>query len=115
MLAGLCNNKIIEPLIYTANCTAALVEEWFVKRLMPAIRQGSVIIMDNAPFHRKKILQAVAEKSGCTIKWLPPYSPEINDIEPWWAVIKNYARKFMQQNEKASLDDALVYAFNKVP
>jgi len=115
MLAGLCNNKIIEPLIYTANCTAALVEEWFVKRLLPAIKQGSVIIMDNAPFHRKKVLQNIVENFGCNIKWLPAYSPEINDIEPWWAIIKNYARKFMQENEKSTLDEAILFAFAKVP
>jgi transposase len=115
MMAALCCKKIIEPLVYTGNCTALLVEEWFRKRLLPALNQGAVIIMDNAPFHRKKILQALAEKSGQTIKWLPPYSPDINDIEPWWAVIKNYARKFMAQNEKASLDDAIAYAFTIAP
>lgn len=115
MLAGLCNRKIIEPLIYTGNATAALVEEWFGKCLLPVIKQGSVIIMDNAPFHRKKVLQNIAETFECSIKWLPPYSPEINDIEPWWAVIKNYARKFMQENEKSTLEQALVLAFAKVP
>jgi transposase len=115
MLAGLCNNKIIEPLIYEGNCTAALVEEWFSKFLFPSIKQGSVIIMDNAAFHRKNILQNMAKEFGCTIKFLPPYSPDINDIEPWWAVIKSYARKFMQENEKSSLDEALKYAFGKAP
>ena len=115
MIAALCCKKIIEPLVFTGNCVAALVEEWFRQFLLPALVKGTVIIMDNAPFHRKKILEGIAKENGCSIKWLPPYSPEINDIEPWWAVIKGYARKFLGENETSSLDEALTHAFNKAP
>jgi len=114
MMAALCQKRIIEPLLYTGNCTALLVEEWFRQRLLPALVKGTVIIMDNAPFHRRKILKELAEKAGHTIEWLPPYSPEMNDMEPWWAVIKNHTRKFMQQNENAKLHEALDYVFGVV-
>jgi len=114
-MAGLCQKKIIEPLVYAGTCTALLVEKWFEGCLLPALAQGAVIIMDNAPFHRKKILQTLAAKAGHTIKWLPPYSPEINDIEPWWAVIKKHARKFMAKDDNALLDEAIKYAFTIVP
>lgn len=115
MMAGLCGKQIIAPLLYQGNCTALLVEEWLKTQLFPVLQKGMVIIMDNAPFHRKKMIEALAATFSFTIKWLPKYSPDLNDIEPWWAVIKKYARSFLYDNESATLDDALVYAFNKVP
>jgi transposase len=115
MMAGLVCKKIIEPLIYRGSCTALLVEEWLKTRLFPAIPKNMVVFMDNAPFHRKKIIEQLALPFAITIKWLPKYSPDLNHIEPWWAVIKKYARSFLYDNHSASLDDALVFAFNKVP
>jgi transposase len=57
-----------------------------------AIRASSVIIMDNASFHRKKALNRIAESYGCRILWLPPYSPDKNPIEHAWANLKNWLR-----------------------
>ncbi|MBQ8692812.1 MAG: transposase, partial [Synergistaceae bacterium] len=45
---------------------------------------GTVIIMDNASFHRKKRLHEIAEEYNVKIVFLPPYSPELNPIEHFW-------------------------------
>lgn len=113
MMAALCDDKIIEPLLYQGNCTAKLVEAWFERHLLPAILPGCVLILDNAPFHRKAVLEALAARKNCRIRWLPSYSPDLNDIEPWWAVVKNRAKKILQATA-CSLWQALTIAFQNV-
>ncbi len=51
--------------------------------------------MDNAAFHRKNTLAAIAESSGHTLIFLPPYSPELNPIENFWAWLKRTLRKIL--------------------
>jgi len=115
MMAALNQKKIIEPLIYTGNCTALLVEKWLETCLLPVLQKGAVLIIDNAPFHRKKVITALCEKFSIIIKWLQKYSPDLNDIEPWWATLKRYAKFFLYDNKTATLEDALLYAFKKAP
>jgi transposase len=61
---------------------------WFTRRLLPKLRAGDIVILDNAQVHKDpRILQA-AKSRRVKIKFLPPYSPDFNPIEPAWAVIK---------------------------
>lgn len=50
--------------------------------------KGYFIVMDNAPIHALDMIDPVIEKRGCTPVYLPPYSPELNPIEQFWAIIK---------------------------
>lgn len=50
--------------------------------------KGYFIVMDNAPIHAPDMIDPVIEKRGCTPVYLPPYSPELNPIEQFWAIIK---------------------------
>lgn len=61
--------------------TAALFEAWFEQCLLPALTQPSVIILDNARFHRMGLLQEMANLSGHIVLPLAPYSPQLNPIE----------------------------------
>jgi putative transposase len=60
--------------------------------LLNVIPRGSVIIMDNASWHRKKILTAMAKAAKCRVVFLPPYSPDFSPIENTWANLKNWLR-----------------------
>lgn len=51
--------------------------------------------MDNASFHRKKQLYYLAQKQECTVVFLPPYSPELNPIEHFWAWLKRTLSKII--------------------
>jgi transposase len=53
---------------------------------------GSVIILDNASFHKKSEVYRIAASYGCRIIFLPPYSPDKNKIEKSWANLKNWLR-----------------------
>lgn len=92
IVAGLLNNKVLCPTKYTWNTNSEWFNEWFEWYLCPLLRVGSVIVMDNASFHKKSELNRIAESYGCRIIWLPPYSPDKNPIEKLWANLKNWLR-----------------------
>jgi transposase len=102
MIAAKCGDDIIGRYEYTCNMNSRLFELWFTEVLLKLIPKGNVIIMDNASWHRKKILKKLAEDAGCRVIFLPPYSPDFNPIEQVWAnlktFIKNYMRSFSSLN-----------------
>ena len=55
--------------------------------LLPELRPGTVVVMDNLPCHRVAGVRAAVEAAGCRLDYLPPYSPDLNPIE-------NAVRKF---------------------
>ncbi|RRD89233.1 IS630 family transposase [Conchiformibius steedae] len=92
LVAAQTGKRLIAPMTYQNTMTAALFEAWFERCLLPALSRKSVIILDNARFHRMKVLQEMAKPSGHIILPLAPYSPELNPIEKTWANIKRHLR-----------------------
>ena len=109
IVAAQMANKILAPLQYSGTMDSSLFEFWFAEQLLPALDKGTVIVMDNAAFHSKKRLISAAQNAGCKLIFLPPYSPELNPIEHFWAWLKRFLRKILPS--VASLDDALFAAF----
>ena len=99
VVAGLWGRKHVAVRCYSHTTTSVFFEDWFEWELLSVIPKGSVIIMDNASFHRKKPLMAIAARYGAYLLFLPAYSPDLNKIEPSWANLKrwltdNYRRFF---------------------
>lgn len=94
MIAAWCQGKVLAPMTFTGYCDGTVVETWFELVLIPTLKAGQVVILDNAWFHRKARLQALLEPLGCCLLALPPYSPDLNLIEPLWnrmkALIKHH-------------------------
>ena len=88
---------------------SSLFETWFTDQLLPALPPDAVIVMDNASFHRKAQLISIAQKSGHRLIFLPPYSPELNPIEHFWAWFKKWLRSYLSLYP--SFDHALFDAF----
>ena len=109
IVAAQSGKEIIAPLQYHGAMDSLLFESWFQSMLMPSIPANSVIVMDNASFHRKSRLIPIAEEQGHMILFLPPYSPELNLIEKFWSWIKNRLRSMLHLFE--SFDDALTDCF----
>jgi transposase len=53
--------------------------------------------LDNAKFHRKEILNEMAEEYGCILIFLPTYSPDLNPIEKVWGNLKRYLRNHSKE------------------
>jgi transposase len=73
------------------------------------VPQGHTVIMDNARFHRKKILRKLA-RGKVRLLFLPPYSPDYNPIENTWANMKRFLRN--NEQDYQSLASAILDYFD---
>ena len=48
---------------------------------MPALKPGDIVILDNLPAHKGRLVRAAIEAAGASLLYLPPYSPDFNPIE----------------------------------
>jgi transposase len=60
--------------------------------LVPALRPGQVVVLDNLSIHRAARVRRLIEAAGCRLVFLPPYSPDLNPIEPAWSKLKALLR-----------------------
>jgi transposase len=61
--------------------------------LVPSLRRGDIVLMDNLNIHKMKRVRQLIEAAGATAVYLPTYSPELNPIELWWNDLKRALRK----------------------
>lgn len=109
IVAAKMGHQIIAPFQYSGTMDSRLFDFWFSHQLLPSLDKGTVIVMDNASFHSKKRLTAAAQSVGCTLLFLPPYSPELNPIEKFWAWLKRCLRNILPS--APSFDAALFTTF----
>lgn len=107
--AALKGQDILVPMEYNGTMDHQLFENWFENQLLLAVPKGTVIVLDNASFHRKETLCDLAEAHECFVMFLPPYSPELNPIEHFWSWLKNTLREILPRFDHFS--DALCAAF----
>lgn len=67
---------------------------WLMQDLLPKVPKSSVIVMDNATFHKRQDMIKAISDSGCTLEFLPPYSPDLNPIEHKWAQAKAIRKQY---------------------
>jgi transposase len=66
-------------------------------RVIPYLRPGSVLVLDNASIHRDPSLIQLVESAGFELLYLPPYSPDLNPIEQTFNVLKAWIRRHMDE------------------
>ncbi len=66
---------------------------WLTRRLLPRLRRGDVLVMDNLRAHHDRRVAGACRRHGVRVLYLPPYSPDLNPIEPAWALQKQHVRK----------------------
>lgn len=85
------------PFIYEGGMDTDLFNIYLEEFLLPVLKPGQIIIMDNASFHKSIETELLIEQAGCKLLFLPPYSPELNPIEHSWASFKRYIKRFRYQ------------------
>lgn len=60
--------------------------------LVPALHPGQTVVLDNLSPHRAPRVRQLIEAAGCRLLFLPPYSPDLNPIEPAWSKLKALLR-----------------------
>ena len=89
------------PSLTVEGATTARVFETYVEKvLVPSLRRGQIVVMDNLGAHRPKRIRELIEQRGCELLYLPAYSPDYNPIEEAFAKIKNLLRARPQPGAK---------------
>lgn len=101
-LAALRIDGITAPCVFDRAISGASFLAWVQQALVPTLRPGDVVIMDNLGAHKVDGVRAAIEAAGAEIAYLPPYSPDFNPIEQVFAKLKTLLRK-----AKARTVDAL--------
>lgn len=86
----------------------AMSGEWFVayveQVLVPALRAGMVVVMDNLPCHKVKGVEDAITAAGCRLLYLPPYSPDLNPIENAFSKLKRGLRDWAARTVEGVYD-----------
>ena len=81
--------------------------------LVPSLRRGDIVVMDNLSAHKSPTVRDLVEDAGCELLYTPPYSPEFNPIEEAWAKLKDIIRR-AQTPTRDAFDAAVANAINQV-
>lgn len=91
-------HKLIEPMIYQGTADSNTVLNYFehtLPKLQPTNKQNiSIVIMDNASYHKSQELKDLFRQHNSYLIFLPAYSPDLNPIENLWGTIKQELRNY---------------------
>ena len=92
---------------FQENINTQIFNIWVIQDLISKLPPKSVVIMDNASFHKGSFMQKAIKESGHTLLYLPPYPPDLNPIEKKWAQAKAIRRRIGRSIERLFTDHTL--------
>jgi transposase len=87
---------------------------WVKDFLLPELKPGQVVIIDNTAFHKSQEAKKLIETAGCRVLFLPPYSPDLNPIKQLWANIKKKVQRMLEKMKEMKLADAINSIFSRL-
>ena len=91
--AGLRHDGLIAPMVLDGPMDGAAFLAYVEQVLVPELRPGDIVVMDNLPAHKVTGVREAIETAGATLRYLPPYSPDFNPIEMAFSKLKALLRK----------------------
>ena len=92
-IGGLTTRGFIAPYVLDGAMNGTIFKAWVEQMLAPALRPGDIVVMDNLPAHKVAGVRQAIEAQGAELRYLPPYSPDLNPIEQAFAKLKALLRK----------------------
>ena len=105
IIAGLFRKKLLAPVVFNSYINADCFNYWLEHHLLKELSPGMTIILDNARFHQSAKTQELVKNAQCHLLFLPPYSPDFNPIENYWAKVKRKIKSIM--NDITDFDHAV--------
>jgi len=93
LVAGLRSTGIVAPLVIDGPINGEWFEAYVAQVLVPTLKPGDVVILDNLSSHKRPAAREMIEAAGATMMFLPPYSPDFNPIEKAFSKLKALLRK----------------------
>jgi transposase len=97
-VAGLRCGEIAAPFVIDRPMNSAIFLAYVRQCLVPTLRPGDIVVMDNLKPHKALGVREAIEAAGATLLYLPPYSPDLNPIEHAFAKLKALLRKAAERS-----------------
>jgi transposase len=92
-VAALRHDGLVAPTVVDGAMTGDVFVAYVQQQLVPTLKPGDVVVMDNLSCHKRAAVGEAIEAAGCRLEYLPPYSPDLNPIEQVFAKLKALLRK----------------------
>ena len=102
--AGLRCDGITAPFVLDGAMNRDAFLVYVEKVLGPTLSPGDIVVMDNLPAHKGEAVRQLIEATGSTLRFLPPYSPDLNPIELAFSKLKTLLRKAAERTVDALWD-----------
>jgi transposase len=95
--------NLFAPFVFEGSCNTEIFNIYVSQVLVPSLKEGAVVIIDNASFHKSSVVKEHLKTKQADLLFLPPYSPDLNPIEKYWGPIKNDLKKKFRE----AIDDPI--------
>lgn len=102
-LTLLCALSVSGPqaaLVIEGSVNATTFEGYVAQVVCPTLRPGQVVLLDNLASHKRASIRTLIEAMGCTLLYLPPYSPDFNPIEHLFSKVKALLRGWAEREQQ---------------
>lgn len=93
VVAAISQEATLAPLVLEGPIDGAAFVAYVEQMLVPALARGTIVVMDNLGAHHAPAVGRILAAAGVELRYLPPYSPDLNPIEQMWAKVKASLRK----------------------
>jgi transposase len=97
-VAGLRQDAMTAPFVIDCAMNGAIFVEYIRQCLAPTLTPGDIVVMDNLPAHKGDQIREIIEAAGAELRFLPPYSPDLNPIEQAFSKLKAHLRKAQERS-----------------
>lgn len=86
-------DRLTAPMVVDGAVNGDFFRAYVEQILIPTLKPGDIVVMDNLQSHKVEGVRAATEAAGAELRFLPPYSPDLNPIEQAFAKLKTLLRK----------------------
>jgi transposase len=100
-IGALTAEGLTAPVVIDGAVNGEIFLAWVEQVLVPTLKPGKIVVMDNLSSHKIEGVSAAIEATGAELRYLPPYSPDLNPIEQAFAKLKALLRKIAARSVEA--------------
>ena len=99
-VCALSSEAPLAPLVLDGPINGDAFVAWVEQFLLPQLREGDIVVMDNLSSHKVAGVRRAIEGVGASVRYLPPYSPDLNPIEMVFAKLKGLLRSTQARTQE---------------
>ena len=92
VIAGIRTDGVVAPMIFPGALNTEALRAWTTHFLLSELRHGDIVVWDNLGVHDDAVVLEAIRSRGARLRFLPPYSPDMNPIELAWSKAKQIMR-----------------------